>query len=355
MKPAIVYLAQNQKVDPQYGRDSATMLRKSLDLLFLNYNDQFHHDVLVFHEGDFSPADQEDIIAGRNEIRFVETQFEVPSFLPKDEIPERWFDGEVNYFGMGHRHMIRFFGLQIFDILHELGYDWFFRFDDDSYLHSPIHYDLFKFMEDRNLEYGYRVDVQEPANCSWGFGEAVYAYIKSEHITPTTFFDHWQPQGAARASFHGKSLINMLQRAVRHPIQSARKLVRLLRRRSTHDSCSLAAFPEYDLWGYYNNFFITNVNFWRSPEVQRFLHQMDRLGGGYKYRWNDLIMQSAVVQIFLPQSKVHKFEDWTYEHATIIKGKLEYGGIFAGKEDKELLAVKEFISQHGIDHGKNMY
>jgi alpha 1,2-mannosyltransferase len=356
VNPAIVYLAQNQKADPQYGRDAVTMLRKSLDLLYLNYNDRFQHQILIFHEGDFTAEDQQSIIAGRATIRFVEIKFEIPSFLNRDEIPERWFDGEQNYFGMGHRHMIRFYGLQLFDILHDLGHDWFFRMDDDSYIHTPITYNLFEFMESNGHDYGYRVDVQEPANCSWGFGEAVYTYVKSEHITPATFFDHWTP-GAA--SIRGRNWLQLIRRSVRHPVDALRRIYRKLLARGTTDvakkSCQLPQFPHYDLWGYYNNFFITRVGFWRSPEVQSFLHYMDRLGGGYKYRWNDLILQSAAVQIFLPPAKVHKFADWTYEHATVIKGVFHYGGIFPGTDDHDLTAVRAFEQEHGIRHGKNFH
>lgn len=355
MNPAIVYLAQNQKADPQYGRDAAAMLRKSLDLLHLNYNDQFQHQVLIFHEGDFSAEDQISIIAGRNTIKFVEVQFEIPSFLNKDEIPERWFDGEQNYFGMGHRHMIRFYGLQIFDILHALGHDWFFRMDDDSYIHSRIDYNLFEFMVKNDYDYGYRVDVQEPANCSWGFGETVYAYIKSEKIAPTTFFDHWQ----SSVPVHRRALLPLIRRALLNPEDTLRRIYRKVRALGTTERAKQAAqlphLPHYDLWGYYNNFFITKVDFWRSQEVQSFLHHMDRLGGGYKYRWNDLIMQSAVVQIFLPAAKVYKFTDWTYEHATIIDDVFHYGGIFAGTDDKDLTAVNDFVKTYKLAHGKNFH
>src|SRR5437764_12544322 len=104
MKGAIVYLAQNTPKDTQYGRDSRTMLEKSLDLLFKNYNDQFRHDVLIFHEGDFSPRDQSEVAKGRPEIQFKRITFAVPNFIPRDEVPEIWTDG-ISRFGMGHRHM----------------------------------------------------------------------------------------------------------------------------------------------------------------------------------------------------------------------------------------------------------
>ena len=66
---AIVYLAQ--KRHSSYGRDSIGLLTRSLRLLFENYNSAFADDVLIFHEGDFTPSDQTTIIDGRAPIRFA--------------------------------------------------------------------------------------------------------------------------------------------------------------------------------------------------------------------------------------------------------------------------------------------
>ena len=70
MKAAIAYLAQNTQKDRQYGRDSRSLLEKSLDLLYENYNARFKNDVFIFHKGDFKPRDQEVIAKGRKEIQF---------------------------------------------------------------------------------------------------------------------------------------------------------------------------------------------------------------------------------------------------------------------------------------------
>jgi alpha 1,2-mannosyltransferase len=188
MNPVIVYLAQNKQKDTQYGRDSRTLLERSLDLLYKNYNDRFRHDVLIFHEGDFKPIDQEEVAKGRKEIKFKEIQFALPDFLPRVEVPHIWYSGDGGKFGMGHRHMIRFYAVRIFQILNDLSYDWFFRMDDDSFIHTPIHYNLFEFMKEHGYEYGYRVDIRDAESSARGFGETVFAYIKAEKLHPP-FFD----------------------------------------------------------------------------------------------------------------------------------------------------------------------
>ncbi len=342
MNPCIVYLAQNTPKDLQYGRDSRSMLEKSLELLYKNYNDQFLHDILIFHEGDFAQRDQDEVRAGRMEIQFHKIQFEIPDFLNPKEIPEKW-DG---LFGMGHRHMIRFYSLQVFDILKELGYDWFFRMDDDSFIHSKIDYNLFQFMEDNSYEYGYRVDIKEPERTSFGFSEMILAYLKAERIKPQNFLENFDASTKVNSEYFG------FKGRIKKQIVA---FINGLSEKINHDLNNWPPATEWNRMGFYNNFFITRVGFWHQPEVQSLIHHFDRTGGIYKYRWNDLIFQTAVVQIFLPESKVHKFIDWTYEHATFKNNKLDWGGIYPGKGDEINPAVEAFRKEFGKEKIENSF
>jgi alpha 1,2-mannosyltransferase len=323
MTPAIVYLAQNTTHDPQYGRDSRSLLEQSLDLLFQNYNDKFQHDVLIFHEGDFTERHQRQIAKGRSAIKFHEVHFELPTFLSAEDVPE-----VINGYRVGYRHMIRFFAVQLFDIMQDLRYDWFMRMDDDSFLHSTIRYNLFEFMEKNGYEYGYRVDVRGWEGNAMGFGDAALAYLAAENqIVPTFFGEHLS---YAPLKVQLKNLIKVL-------------LMRLGSRRPRRISPAI----EYDHWGYYNNFFITKIAFWKRPDVQAFMRHFDRIGGWYKYRWGDANFQSVALQIFLEKNKVYKFTDWTYEHATIVNGQLGWGGIYQGANDPDTTAVTNFRKLYG--------
>lgn len=330
MNPTFVYLAQNTTVDPQWGRDSRSMLMHSLDKLYQNYNNQFHQPIIIFHEGDFSAEDQKAVAGGRKEISFLEVEFNIPAFLDQSKVPDIWVSSAGKAYGewgLGHRHMCRFYTIQLFDILAELGFDWVCRFDDDSVLHSKIDYDIFQFMERNQFEYGYRVDSQEPYRLTEGFSEALHGYIEKHNITPTFFDEHvWKTgfKGGVRNIFY-----RLL--ALRFPLMK------------NH----LQINGTYDNWGYFNNFFISKLSFWKSEPVQHFLHHFDRMGACHIKRWNDLVLQSSAVQIFMDKTKVYKFEDWTYEHATIRAGKLEYGGVWRGNQDKEAQAVNAFIERFG--------
>ncbi len=330
MNPTFVYLAQNTNKDIQWGRDSRSMLEISLDKLYKNYNDRFQQSVIIFHEGDFGAADQTAVIKGRPEISFQEVEFKIPEFLDKSQVPEVWVSSAGSAYGqwgLGHRHMCRFYALQLFDIVSEMGFDWVCRFDDDSILHSPIDYDIFGFMEQNDFEYGYRVDSQEPYRLTEGFSDALHAYINENNISPTFFDEHlWKP-----------GLIDRLRNVA----------YRVLSTRFPLMKNGLMEKGTYNNWGYFNNFFISKLSFWKSEEVQHFLHHFDQMGASHIYRWNDLVMQSAAVQIFMSKVKVHKFQDWTYEHATIREGVLEYGGIWQGSKDVEAKEVKAFVQQYG--------
>lgn len=330
MNPAFVYLAQNTPADSQWGRDSRSLLERSLDLLYQNYNDKYRQPIVIFHEGDFGVPDQREVAKGRAEIQFQQIEFRIPDYLDASTVPAMWVSAAGPKYGawnLGHRHMCRFYALQLFEVARDMGFDWVCRFDDDSMLHSPINYDLFKFMRSRGLDYGYRVDSQEPARLSVGFGEMVTNYIREHTISPTFWPEHlWQDGATARwrnrvlRMFCGR--FPLLRNELREP-------------------------GAYDRWGYFNNFFISRVDFWMSEPVRGFLEQVDRMGGIYVNRWNDLILQSAAVQVFLEKAKVHKFTDWTYEHATIRDGKLTYGGIWQGDADPGSPAVKDFVASYG--------
>jgi len=330
MKPCIVYLAQNTCRDVQYGRDSRSLLERSLDLLFLNYNNRFGHDVLIFHEGDFSSKDQADVAKERPNVFFKEVHFEVPSFLPRHEIPEVWTDGRGSSFGMGHRHMCDFYAYRIFRILLDLGYDWMMRMDDDSFLHDTIDYDLFEFMQEHGYRYGYRVDILESRQSSMGFAEAAHAYLKVANVDSTNLqrsrITPWR-EGLVAMEAVMRWAGNKLGIPIKTLFPSALRV--------------------HPYWCYYNNFFVTDLRFWAQPEVESFLQFIRRTGGTYKHRWNDLIIQAAAVQIFMPRHQIHKFDDWTYEHASTKNGALIFGGIYPGDGKLKSRAVEDFRSSYG--------
>ena len=65
--------------------------------------------------------------------------------------------------------MMRFFAMEIWNFFAEWNkatgctYRYIFRMDEDSFLHSPIRYDIFDFMRSNEYVYGYRMCTYEMA------------------------------------------------------------------------------------------------------------------------------------------------------------------------------------------------
>lgn len=103
---AVVYLVRNTRSHTEYGRDTRAELDLSLSLLFENFLPHTPADVLIFHEGDFTKADQDEVIAGRSAIQFhlLDGKYwSVPEFLQKSD-PSTWVNPQ---YGVGYRKMIR--------------------------------------------------------------------------------------------------------------------------------------------------------------------------------------------------------------------------------------------------------
>lgn len=314
VKAAWVYLTQNTRSDESYGVDRRGPLERSLELLQKHSLDKHPRPVIIFHEGDFKPDDQEFFTKQWPLVQFREIHFTMPDFLQGEEIPEKW----GGKFSIGYRHMIRFYSLLIYPLLWD-EFDYYARMDDDSFLLSPMEYDLFDYMEANNLDYTYRVDCQDHYNVSVGFSEVVRGYLLASERKPgPLWLRNIEPTNSP--TFHANP------RNAWPPPPPPPKNPRRMMAGRKKAAASRVHF-EWNRWGYYNNFHGTRLSFWRRPDVQDFLRFLDRTGGGYKYRWNDLIVQSAAVQIFSHPNRVAKLTDWDYEHRTNTPdGKLIWGG-----------------------------
>ena len=301
-KTVIVYLAMNTEKDETYGRDSRSMLEKSLDLLYINYNAVYKHDIIIFYDDKypFLEEDQINIRKDRNEIKFINIPKEL--WCPPASSMEIIKNPDIKNWccpnmPIGYRNMIRWFGIHIYTFLHNLGYEWYLRLDDDSFIYSEINYDLFKFMIENNYLYGFRVYSNDNICVSNGLIEFCKMYCDNNNIGLGFMSKYSYENNSYNTS-------------------------------------------KYNILGYYNNFHITAVSFWIQPKVQRFLNAIDQSGYMYTRRWGDLLSQSASVQIFMDRNKLYHFNDWTYEHATFSryytnKNQLNHGGLYPKISDYE--------------------
>ena len=141
------------------------VLNVCLTNLYSNYLQEFPVDVVIFHEDGYSEYNKkfvQDRLPNINVI-FKLINFKKPSIIINDKnFKPKWCDG---YWGaekcLSYGGMCTFFAFDIFNYLIEMGYDYYARLDDDSYIVTKINYNIFKYMEDNNLLYCYTMQKWE--------------------------------------------------------------------------------------------------------------------------------------------------------------------------------------------------
>ena len=308
---AIVILAQ--KKHATYDRDSYGLLIKSLRLLAKNYLSLHDHaenvDIFLFHTGDF---DYRDIEALENLLEFRTgilklvnldgTAFwTLPPWHKKDN-QSHWAVSDI--FPIGYRHMCRWFGVNIWYFFEQMNsqlstsYRFLLRIDEDSFILSPIDYDIFNYMKGNEFVYGYRM--------------CAYEMDYNRFVAP--WFNKWKRKTP-------------------------------MKREITRDLCGL-----------YNNFFVADLDFFVSDPVRKYLKEIDRQGFIYRKRYGDLMIHSTAVYAFADPGNIHRFLDFTYQHVTTDhilnpgQGCVVWGGIQAGYKDKGAeQTLKSYVKEYVLD------
>ena len=278
-----------QKTHSTYDSSRTANFVPTLRLIKKYYARVSEADIMLWHEGDVRPKDVpvRELAQEPNamNIRFCNIKsapgaWGKPRHLKK--VPTmRWVPG--------YRYMIRWYAITIWPTLKQMGYDFVLRFDDDSYVYSPIRYNMFDVMRKREAVYGWRQTAEECGfNARWN--TFVDRYVRKNQIRPK-----FLPSGTAFTSY-----------------------------------CS-----QLGQHGYYNNFFVADINWFLSPPVKPFVDAFDRSNQIFTDRDNDLIFQTAVVKLFAEPRRVVHFVDWTYAHYTVEGGVIVYGGIEIGTHDPD--------------------
>lgn len=275
---AIVYLTQGAR-HSSYGQSTHAQLHKSVQLLYENYNRAQRDDVVFLHTGDVQPDAQRSVLQLCGpEARFVtlaKHHFQLPADVDPKSKAWLW----PNKFSAGYRHMVRFFTVGIWEVAESLGYAFVMRFDDDAYLLSPIPYNIFTFMAARKIEYGFRLTSWESGDPApkGQFHAFVRTFAIDRKISPRWGLSQACPDGRID--------------------------------RFMADRCG-------QLYTIYNNFFVANVSFWRSPAVQDFVRHVDASRTIYNNRWGDALWHSVALQLFMPREQLWMFDDFAYEHTS---------------------------------------
>lgn len=248
MKACICYLSRG---DDKTVED----LVYSLNLLFQNFLKLHPYNVIVFVEKDFPESYRSRIQEMFKErVSFKEIKFRDPEPIILDKSGFPW----------SYRNMSDFLYRGI--LSHLEGYDWYWRLDTDSFITSPIKYDVFQVLEQKKAVYGYVTKCQDAPEACEGAGEFFY-------------------QCCHRLNIHPKSIKHLLN-----------------------------ADGSYNRWLYFNNFEIRSLAHMRQIYVQRIIDEVVKSDNIYKYRWGDHVcITFTLAMTALPES-IHQFTDIGYTH-----------------------------------------
>ena len=241
MKCVIVYLIRGSE-------QSIAALERSLSLLKTNFLPWSPADILVFHENNMS-SDQ---LSGRTSDLPVKTALVDFSAVPSEmsDIPPSQ---------RGYRHMCHFFANDIFFRPELVGYDFYMRMDDDSFILSPLKFNIFELMREKGYKYAYRVILKDRPHVCVGFGDLIKRYFSME----------------------GRRL-----------------------------NCQLP--PPYMI--YYTNFEICDISWFRGRGWQEYFAAVDRTGGIWRHRWGDALIRYYGVVNLMEGASVYCLKQLHYHH-----------------------------------------
>lgn len=255
----IVYLVRSSEEDVE-------MFNKSLDLLEKNVlaftKDT---DVLVYVEESFE--EYKNSVQTNLDLRYETVVFEVPDY-PKEiasQIPEFFphpthGNGPVAWghpgFSMGYRHMCRFFSGEMYRQPSIREYDYYLRLDTDSFIHTPLNYDIFEWAKENECLYGCIAPAIQTDNAK--VIEGLWPFIN-----------------------------DLYPNSIREGMM------------------------------FYTNFELGNVNWFLTSPYMEFYNKIDECGGIYTKRWGDAPIKFLGINLFMPQKNIQPVTGFTYQHGAI--------------------------------------
>lgn len=254
MKSVICYLTKSIP-------SNIESLKKSLNLLYVNYKFIKDSDVFIFVENSF-PNDQKLILESSFCNLYVKTIELKPSPDLSMPIESISFEDKCN-FDIGYRHMCQFFFSEIRNYIKE--YDWYMRLDDDSFINSEINYNLFEYLENNNKVYGYVAEIPEWEPVTIGVDTFFINIINEYKLTP----------------YFINKILDVNKFNLRH---------------------------------FYNNIEIVKLSYFENDTVKLLTKLVNESGNIYRWRWGDNLLRTFILSITVDLSKLYKFEDFDYSH-----------------------------------------
>ncbi|VVT45054.1 uncharacterized protein SAPINGB_P000622 [Magnusiomyces paraingens] len=283
------YTDMTSPIGKPYERANATFvtLARNSDLYALldsiqsvedRFNRKFHYDWIFFNDEEFDAKFKEvigDVVSGSVSFHTIPKEFwGYPDWIDQEKAAagrkEMQEKGIIYAESESYRHMCRF----------ESGFFWrhpamnkyryYWRVEPDVKYFCDIDYDIFKFMEDKNIKYGFTISL--------------YEFVE----TIRTLWDTTKKFLETHSEYVAKNnLLNFI---------------------------SEDKGESYNLCHFWSNFEIADMDFWRGEAYTKYFTYLDKAGGFFYERWGDAPVHSIAASLFLDKSEIHHFEDIGYRH-----------------------------------------
>ncbi|KAI0405072.1 glycolipid 2-alpha-mannosyltransferase-domain-containing protein [Xylaria palmicola] len=182
-------------------------------------------------------------------------------------------------------------------------YEFFWRVEPGVDFSCDINYDVFRFMRDNNMAYGFNMAILDDARSFPSLWDRTRTFIKNN-----------------RDMIHDDADYDWL-----------------LQPFSEDDNADDLDNLEYNNCQFYSNFEVGSLAFFRSEEHRAYFDHLDRTGGFYYERFGDAPIHTLSVSLFLPKSRIWYFRDIGYAH-----------GFLSEKHRRWEVLSHDFIRQGGI-------
>mmetsp|Transcript_39883 Transcript_39883/g.88648 ORF Transcript_39883/g.88648 Transcript_39883/m.88648 type:complete len:381 (+) Transcript_39883:198-1340(+) len=273
-------------------------MKCSLALLEKNVRQSTPVDLYIFLKGENLPKLVPEWLTAHNPILMPLDPgvWEYPAYLRPEG--NNWSKGfSKDYRLMGHWRLAFQFAFA-----RQLGYQYLFQFDSDTYVKSNIGYNLVDFMRQGGYwATNYWFYFYENLAFFQGLPELARFWLVTRRGGGCNGWDlrvagplwnHTHPPG-----------LDGLYTPITH----------------CEGAASYAIFQNktwegYSGWCIAGHYTIWDLEFWFQEDVQDFVHLVLRSGAHIEHRWVDVSTQSMIINMFIPPHKFHIFRDHTIGH-----------------------------------------
>lgn len=278
LNAAIMILTQNSIERKVY-------LKTTLYFLFKNFNHKYNYPIIILHEGDYNDRDIKDIIQGirgeyKNLINFIKIDkedFEIPIHIDKDKLEKTVNTQIVPYWRNKKYRLMCNFWFKNF-IKYADNYDYIMRLDDDSLIEEPINQDFFQILKDNNNVYMSNIVHIDCGLCNYNMKELF------EKILPD------------KKNIIEKLFIKAKITKDNEIFYKFKELYKIINDEEYMDDIVNINMPIM----YYNNFFVTDINFWKREDVQKYINEIDKTGDLFYYRYGDAPLHTILISLLEP-------------------------------------------------------